>query len=130
MEDRKCAVMEESHQERRLSDLGELTWKDFWELLEAKDSPWKEWKKYRSNPGAWEKRDVERAQDKLFKYLEKQISGRSRETASMLGGGSDIFKHRISGFLSMLPFRGGCFFSGMGFGASAETGGLNPTIVV
>lgn len=107
--------------------LDNIPWKDFWEIM-IESTEWAAWLEYRFSPSDFDETEIRRREQKLFTFLNRRFPSRSSKGA-IWGGGSDMFKHRIKGFLSSLPTYAKKLFSQVEFSLSMSSGEpLNPTI--
>ena len=107
----------------------DVTWEDFWKIL-SRSKQWEEWLQYRFSTTEYELPEIEKRQERLLDFLYKKFPA-DKSNATIWGGGSDMFKHKIKGFVSTMASRFKKVFSQLEFSVSISPNEqLNPTITL
>lgn len=107
--------------------LEEPSWDEFWESI-SRSREWNEWMEYRLQSAQAEPQNIEKMQEKLFRFLSRTFPARQGDDSPIWGGGSDLFKHRVRGFLSQLVGRTKRVFSKIEFSFAVYP--FNPTVIL
>jgi len=114
-------------QEDRFNFVDDVSWDDFWDII-SRSKEWAQWLEYRLSPRQFEQTDITRRQEQLISFLSRTFPP---QRSVIWGGGSDMFKHKVKGFISTLITKVGRIFSQIEFSVSVSANEqLNPTITL